>query len=168
MLPWYSASTVMHGIFWMVISHSSGAFYCGIQRPRYCMVYFLFYTSIFFCVTRACVWCRDASTSTEHENHQTSNINMKYSGEHNKMQCPDHRQTLAANRQRSQARATPPDINCFITIRSKPCYRTSLPLTNYYGYVRYNAVTNMAPVHSNFCKTALQYIHTVHQKTTDS
>ena len=42
--------------------------------------------------------CCDASTFTEHENHQTSNLNMKYSGEHNKKkQCPDHRQTFAAN-----------------------------------------------------------------------
>ena len=33
---------------------------------------------IFFWVTTACVWCCDASTFTEHENHQTSNLNMKY------------------------------------------------------------------------------------------
>ena len=45
------------------------------------------------------MWCCDSSTFvTEHEkNHQTSNLNMKYSGEHNKRQCPDHRQTFAAN-----------------------------------------------------------------------
>ena len=55
------------------------------------------------------------STFTEHETHQTSDVNMKYSKEHNKRQCPDHRQTFAANRPRSQARATPPDVNCFIT-----------------------------------------------------
>ena len=30
------------------------------------------------------MWCCDASKFTEHENHQTSNLNMKYSGEHNK------------------------------------------------------------------------------------
>ena len=81
MLPWYSAPTVMHGIFWMVIDHS-GTFYRGIQPPRQCMVYFtVFY---FLGVTPACVWCCDASTFTEHENHQTSNSNMKYSGEPNK------------------------------------------------------------------------------------
>ena len=30
------------------------------------------------------MWCCDASKFTEHENHQTSNLNMKYSVEHNK------------------------------------------------------------------------------------
>ena len=45
------------------------------------------------------MWCCDSSTFfTEHEkNHQTSNLYMKYSGEHNERQCPDHRQTFAAN-----------------------------------------------------------------------
>ena len=42
------------------------------------------------------MWCCDASTFTEHENYQTSNLNMIYSGEHNKRQCPDHRPTLFA------------------------------------------------------------------------
>ena len=41
--------------------------------------------------------CCDASTFTGHENHQTSNLNMKYSGGQNKRQCPDHRPTFAAN-----------------------------------------------------------------------
>ena len=51
----------------------------------------MFYIEVFFGVTPAWVWCCDASnTFTEHENHQTS-------GEHNKRQCPDHRQTFAAN-----------------------------------------------------------------------
>ena len=75
--------------------------------------------SICLRVTPACVWCCDASTFTEHEKHQTSNLNMKYSGEYNKRQCPDHRQTFAANRQRSRARGMPLDVNCFIT-RPKP------------------------------------------------
>ena len=49
-------------------------------------------------MTPACVWCCDASTFTEHENHQTSNLNKRYSGEHNKRQFPDHsRQIFAAN-----------------------------------------------------------------------
>ena len=100
----------MYDIFWMVIGHS-GTFYCGIQPPQHGNVW---YTYIFLCFTPACVWCCDASTFTEHENHQTSNLNMKYSGEHDKRQCPDHRHTFAANRQRSQARATPPDVNCFL------------------------------------------------------
>ena len=34
--------------------------------------------------TLACVWCCDASKFTEHENHQTFDLNMKFSGEHNK------------------------------------------------------------------------------------
>ena len=38
------------------------------------------------------MWCCDASTFTEHENPQTSKLNIKNSGEHNKTQCPDHRQ----------------------------------------------------------------------------
>ena len=59
-LPRYSATTVMYGIL-------------------YCILYF-------FWVTLACVWYCDASKFTEHENHQTSNLNtgMKYSREHNK------------------------------------------------------------------------------------
>ena len=51
----------------------------------------IFYIEVFFWVTPACVWCCDASnTFTEHENYQTS-------GEHNKRQRPDHRETFAAN-----------------------------------------------------------------------
>ena len=73
----YSATTVMYGIFYLV------------------------YYTYMFCVTPACVWCCDASTFTEHDNHQTSNLNIKgsISGEHNKRQCPYHnkRQTFAAN-----------------------------------------------------------------------
>ena len=72
----------MHGIFWMVIGHS-GTFDCGIKPPHGNVWYILWYF-IFFWVTLACVWCCDASKFTEHENHQTSNLNMKYSGEHNK------------------------------------------------------------------------------------
>ena len=49
----------------------------------------------------------------EHENHQTSNLNMKYSGEDSKRYCPDHRQTFATIKQRSQARGMPPDVNRF-------------------------------------------------------
>ena len=59
---------------------------------------------------------------------QTSILNMKYSGEHNKRQCPDHRQTFTAKRQRLQPRrAMPPDVNCFIT-RPKCHQRTSFLL----------------------------------------
>ena len=78
------------------------------------------YPFIFLRVTPACVWCYDASAFTEHENHQTSNLNMKYSGEHNKRQCLDYRGAFAANRQPPQARGGKlPDANCFIT-RPKP------------------------------------------------
>ena len=40
---------------------------------------------IFLLVFPACVWCCDASTFTEHENHKTPNLNIKYSGEYNYM-----------------------------------------------------------------------------------
>ena len=56
-------------------------------------MYGIIYIYIFW-VTPACVWCCDASTFSDHENHQTSNLNIKY---YNKGQCPDHRQTFAAN-----------------------------------------------------------------------
>ena len=65
---WQSA-TLVH--FTAVFSHHGNVWY--ILR------YF-----IFFGVTLACVWCCDASKFTEHENHQTSSLNMNYSGEHNK------------------------------------------------------------------------------------
>ena len=48
------------------------------------MVYFTVFYTVFFWVTLACMWCCDASKFIEHENHQTSNLNMKYSAEHNK------------------------------------------------------------------------------------
>ena len=119
MLPWYSAPTVIHGIFWMVIGHS-GTCYRGTQPPRQCTVFFgwqsatlvhftavfshhgnVWYTLyfIFFGVTPACVWCCDARAFTEHGNHQTSNLDMKYSGDHNKRQCPDHRQAFIRSQQ---------------------------------------------------------------------
>ena len=79
LLPWYSAPTIMHGIFWMVIDHS-GTFYCSAPT----VMYGIFDILYFLGVTPACVWCCDASTFTEDENHQTSNINIKYSGGHNK------------------------------------------------------------------------------------
>ena len=77
----------------------------------------------FFWVTLACVWCCDASKFTEHENHQTSNSNMKYSGEHNKR----HVQITGRHSQPTgnddvfslKRRGTLPDVNCFVT-RSKP------------------------------------------------
>ena len=99
----YSATTVMYSIFYIYF------------------IYFWGYSHV-----RVVLRCQ-YSTFTEHENHQTSDVNMKYSKEHNKRQCPDHRQTFAANRQRSQARATPPDVNCFIT-RPKPL---RVPYTQY-------------------------------------
>ena len=124
----------------MVLSpHGNARYFLDGNRPlRYILVrysattlmYGLYiYIYIYFIVTSACVWCCDASTFTEHENHQTSNLNMENSREHNKRQCPDHRQTFAANRQRSQARATAPDANCFIT-RPKPLTRPHAHFSN--------------------------------------
>ena len=93
----YSATTVMYGIFYGII--------------------------YIFWVTLACVWCCDASTFTEHENHQTSNLYMKYSGEHNKRHVQItgrySQPTGNDNNFSSKRRGTPPDVNCFIT-RSKP------------------------------------------------
>ena len=49
---------------------------------HYGNVWYILRYFIFFWVTLACLWCCDAIEFTEHENHQTSNLNMKYSGEH--------------------------------------------------------------------------------------
>ena len=89
----------MHGIFWMVIGHSesgtlSPTCYRGTQphldgnrRLWYILLrysattvtYGIYIYIHFFWATPACVWCFDASTFTEeHENHQTSNLNMTY------------------------------------------------------------------------------------------
>ena len=69
------------------------------------------------------MWCCDASKFTKHENHQTSNLNMKYSGEHNKRHVQitgRHSQPTGNDNNFSfKRRGTPPDINWFIT-RSKP------------------------------------------------
>ena len=58
--------------------------------------------------------CCDANKFTENENHQTSNLNMKYYKGMSRSQADIHGQqaTIAI-------RGTPPDVNCFIT-RSKP------------------------------------------------
>ena len=124
----------MHGIFWMVIGHS-GTCYCGTQPLRYNARYFLdgnrplwyillrysattvmygiFY--ILYSIFLGLLPCACGVAMPV----RSQNTKITSSGEHNKRQCPDHRQTFAANRQRSQARATPPDVNCFIT-RPKP------------------------------------------------
>ena len=76
----YSANTVMYGTFYIfTLAYFTAVFshhFLGYSRVRVVL---------------------RASTFTEHKNHQTWNLNMKYSGEFNKRQCPDHRQTLAAN-----------------------------------------------------------------------
>ena len=117
----YSATTVMYGIFYIL--------------------YFIFY--IFLCFSRVRVVLR-CQFVPEHENHHTSNLNMKYSGDHNKRQCPDHRQTFAANRQRSQARATPPDVNCFIT-RPKPLKKLPPPYRLRFRTVKYYCQMDTSP-----------------------
>ena len=67
----YSATTAMYGIFYVLFFGGLLPRAYGVAMPR---------------------------SFTEHENHQTSNLNMKYSEEHNKrQQCPDHRQTFATN-----------------------------------------------------------------------
>ena len=117
------------------------------------MWYILILPGILFDVTPACVWCCDTSTLTEHENHQTSNINMKYSGEHNKRQCPDHRKTFAANTQRSQARATPPDVNSFVT-RPKPLrlhYKLDCSPIPVFCFLYYSKILTVTKIRLNVC-----------------
>ena len=127
MLPWYSAPTVMHGIFWMVIGHlvHFTAAFSHHDNVWYILRYFIFWG-----VTLACVWCCDASKFTEHGNHQTSNVNMKYSGEYNKRHVQitgRHSQPTGNDNIFSlKRRGTPPDVNCVIT-RSKPL-KNLLPL----------------------------------------
>ena len=75
MLPWYSAPTVMYGVFLMVIGHS-GIPFTAVFSHHGNVWYILYF--IFFGVTPVCVSCCDASTFTEHENHETSNLNMKH------------------------------------------------------------------------------------------
>ena len=103
MLPWYSAPT--HGNARYFLDGNRPLWYIFVRYSATTVMYGIFYIFILW-VTPACVWfkeksertsCCDASTFTQHENHQTSNLNMKYSGEDNKRQCPDHRQTFAAN-----------------------------------------------------------------------
>ena len=78
----------------MVLSpHGNARYFLDGNRPlwyvlpRYSVttvMYGIFYGILFLWVTLARVWCCDASKFTEHENHQTSNLNMKYSREHNR------------------------------------------------------------------------------------
>ena len=72
----------------MVFSHHGNArYFLGGNRPlwyillRYSAtavinVWYILYF-VFFWVTPACAWCCGASTFTEHENHQASDLNMK-------------------------------------------------------------------------------------------
>ena len=81
MLPWYSVPVVLS-------PHGNARYFLGGNRPlwyillrysattvMYGKFYLVYFT--FLGVTPACVWCCDASTFTEHKNHQTSNLNMK-------------------------------------------------------------------------------------------
>ena len=64
--PWYSAPTVMHGIFWMVIGHSGLVHFTAVFSHHTVMygIYIYIYSVYYkyFWVTPACVWCCDAST----------------------------------------------------------------------------------------------------------
>ena len=121
MLPWYSAPTVMHSIFWMVTSHSglvhatvvliphgNARYFLDGNRPlfwyillRYSattVMYGIFY--IFWGYSRVrvvlrCQYVRRTRKSPDLE----LKYEILYSGEHNKRQCPDHnkRQTFSAN-----------------------------------------------------------------------
>ena len=143
--------TVMNGIFWTVIGHTlvhatvvisphgkNAQYFSDGNRPLFWYIllrhsattvkYGIYFFC--FCVTPACVWCCDASTFTEHENHQTSSLNMKYctpentikgrlqiTGRHSQPTGNDHKQELRPpmSTDSSPARATPPDVQCFTT-----------------------------------------------------
>ena len=101
----------------------------GPPAPRVRSLYLIF----FLRVTPACVWCCDASTSTEHENHQTSNLNMKYSGEHNKGSVQiTGRYSQPTGNDHKQELCPPMSI---VSSPDQSRRRTFLPLTNY-GFVR--------------------------------
>ena len=117
------------------------------------MLYF-----IFSCVTPACVWCCDASTFIEHENHRTSNLNMKYSGEPNKRQCPDHSQTFVANRQRSQARATPPMSTASSPDQSRRRTPSAFQTTVSYGIILSHGHKSTATFAKQQFNTSILYI----------
>ena len=85
---WYSA-TLVHATTVVLSPHGNAREFLDGNRPlwyillRYSattvgnvwyILYFIFYI---FWVTPTCVWCCDANTFTEHENQQTSNLNVK-------------------------------------------------------------------------------------------
>ena len=68
MIVWYFLDGNRPLFFWYILLRYSAT----------TVIYGIFY--ILRAFPPACVWCCDASTFfTEHENHQTSNLNMKYS-----------------------------------------------------------------------------------------
>ena len=98
MLPWCSATTVMHGIFWMVIGHSGT--YATVVFSHHGNVWYIlhFIRSIFWGYSRVRVVLR---CQYVHRTRKSPDLELEYeiqySGEHNKRQCPDHRQTFADN-----------------------------------------------------------------------
>ena len=144
MLPWYSAPTVMHGIVWMVIDHSCTHFTAVFSHHG--NVWYILRYFIFFWVTLACVWCCYASKFTQHENHQTtSNLNMKYSGEHNNKRHVQitgrHSQPTGNDKQFffKKKRYAP---RCqLLHHQIKAVKEPSSPFLTNYGIVRYNVVT---------------------------
>ena len=106
MLPWYSAPTVMHGIFWMVSAtlahatvvlspHGNVRYFWDGNRPLwYILLRYSVYTFyIFWGYSRVRVMLR---CQYVHRPQQSPDLELKLnSGEHNKRQCPDHRQTYS-------------------------------------------------------------------------
>ena len=97
------------------------------------MVYFtVFYI---FWVTPACVWCCNASTFTERKNHQTSNLIMKYSEEHNKGMSRSQA-NIRSQQEKITSKSYAPDVNCFIT-RPKPLKNLPPPYKLRFRTVQY-------------------------------
>ena len=91
---WYMLPLSPRGNTRYCLDSNRPLWYILLRYSATTVIYGIFYILYFFgLLPRAC----GVGTFTEHEKHQTSNLIMKYSGEHNKRQCPDHRQTFAAN-----------------------------------------------------------------------
>ena len=85
---WYSA-TLVHATTVVLSPHGIARDFLDGNRPLWYILlrysattvgnvwYILYFVFCIFWVTPTCVWCCDANTFTEHENQQTSNLNMK-------------------------------------------------------------------------------------------
>ena len=106
---WYMLPLSPRGNTRYFLDSNRSLWYILLRYSATTVIYGIFYILYFFgLLPRAC----GVGTFTEHEKHQTLDLIMKYSGEHNKRQCPDHRQTFAAN-------------SCCVCVFSSHLFRTS-------------------------------------------